>query len=123
MSDDVSVIRAEFGNRADEQHGRPLPVVLGGMAPFTCTRCPRMFSPVTWHVELDREVLCRYCAKCDPDLAIWQDWCDVMEMVDQMMQAAAGRDQRQVLARMLEHYAGHLAEWRWPEDATDKETP
>lgn len=121
MSDDVNerfgnVIRAEFGTASSLEEVMPLPVVLGGMAPFKCTRCSRVFSPVTWHVELAREVLCRYCAKVDPELAIWQEWADVMDAVDQMMQRAADLGERVVLAQMLERYAGHLARWRWPED-------
>lgn len=112
-----NVIRPEFGTRPIEEQGVPLPVVLGGMAPFRCTRCARVFSPTTWHIERRREVLCRYCAKCDPDLAIWQEWADVMDMVDQLMQRAADASERVVLAQMVERYAGHLARWRWPEQS------
>lgn len=114
-----NVIRAEFGRQVDDdtKDGSVLlPVTLGGMAPFRCTRCSRVFSPVTWHVTRDREVLCRYCAMCDPELAIWQEWVDVMDAIDQMMQRAADASERAILAQMLERYAGHLARWRWPED-------
>lgn len=114
-----NVIRAEFGRQVADDTGDgsvPLPVTLGGVATFQCTRCSRMATPATWHVTWGREVLCRYCAMADPELAIWQEWVDVMDAIDQMMQRATDASERVVLAQMLERYAGHLARWRWPEE-------
>ncbi|RKF24129.1 hypothetical protein [Micromonospora globbae] len=126
MSDDElfeNVIRAAFGRRVDDTSDgsyrgtvRDLPVILGGMSPFQCSRCPRVFQPATFHVEVGVEPICRYCATADAELAPWQGFCDVMDMVDHVMQQASGRNQRLLLAELAAKYADHFAWWRWPEE-------
>lgn len=118
MSDDEqfrNVIRAKFGTPFFEREETHLPIVVGGMSPFRCDRCGRLFQPATFHVEPVEDPICRYCAMADDQLSIWQEFCDAADMLDRLMRRAADRSQRLLLAELVAKYSDHFARWRWPE--------
>lgn len=116
----------DFLTREKQQTGEtPLPLVMGGGV-LRCGRCARTFTSPTWHcAENMREDadglafhtdVCRRCAYMDPDLSNWQDLCDVLDSIDEVMKGAAGQPARDVLAAFITRAAEHFSVWRWPED-------
>ena len=107
--------------------GEFLPITLGGGEAFQCSRCPVVFSPQTWHVEPGAEdvdgnlvhgnPICPACALDDPQLSMWQRYCDILDAVDTLMQQAHTFNRRSLLTSMLGSNVGHMARWRSPDEA------
>lgn len=96
----------------------PLPFVLAG-GTHKCLDCGRTFAAATYIVERRCEngvqgFICRYCAHLDVDLTVWQDVCDVADVIDALMMRADDDRQRQLFAGLVGDFAEHFAVWRNP---------
>lgn len=104
-----------------EMNGTSLPLLLGNTLEIhRCSRCPRSYTAPAWRVMVWKDDgawnVCPHCAADDPELSIWQSYCQVTEMVDALMQAAPDQVTRNHLKASLQNTADHFSAWRWPED-------
>lgn len=98
-----------------------IPIREQGARPTGCVGCGAVWvtktSTVVWYFEGGLSgAACPNCAKADPATSAWQQLSDISDAIDEAMQAAADREEREMFAALIRHRAGWFSEWRWLDD-------
>lgn len=94
-----------------------IPFVVRGAGPASCWACDAVWitrtSSVVWHFEGGQELtVCPDCARGDAETKVWQNFCDIVDSVADLMEMADSQELRDLAARLLADQASWFSTWK-----------
>lgn len=113
---DCGATNTDEGPVAQSGSGPELPFRNRGAGPRGCCSCGAIWvaqtSHVIWFFEGNLQgAVCPTCARADADTRVWQQFCDISDAIDTLMQAAQPTD-RAMFTALLQDRAAWFGEWR-----------